>query len=117
MTGDRPDTVEIERKKVTTMLHQLTVTRERESLTPVGDEHLKTACEWLDEALIESSEDVEFTDVEREMVAFTIDILADLGRGYTDHSEQTYEDAARSLIHDVDGTSWEDAGYRTEESS
>lgn len=48
---ERPETVEIDRQKVTTMLHQLTVTRERETLSPVAAEHLGTATQWLDEAL------------------------------------------------------------------
>ena len=48
---ERPETVEIDRQKVTTMLHQLTLTRERERLSPVSDEHLDTATTWLEELL------------------------------------------------------------------
>lgn len=48
---ERPETVEIDRQRVTTMLHQLTLTRERERLSPVSDEHLDTATTWLEESL------------------------------------------------------------------
>jgi len=46
---DGTETIEIDQQKAATMLHQLT--RERERLSPVSDEHLDTATTWLEESL------------------------------------------------------------------
>ena len=53
---EQPETVEIDRQKVTIMLHQLTLTRERERLSPVSDDHLDTATTWLEESLAADTE-------------------------------------------------------------
>jgi hypothetical protein len=53
---EQPETVEIDRQKVTIMLHQLTLTRERERLSPVSDDHLDTATTWLEESLAADNE-------------------------------------------------------------
>jgi len=56
---EQTETVEIDQQKVTTMLHQLTLTRERERLSPVSDEHLDTATTWLEESLNTGNENSE----------------------------------------------------------
>jgi hypothetical protein len=48
---EQPEIVEIDRQKVAIMLHQLTLTRERERLSLVSDDHLDTATTWLEESL------------------------------------------------------------------
>lgn len=48
---EQSETIEIDQQKAATMLHQLTLTRERERLSPVSDEHLDTATTWLEESL------------------------------------------------------------------
>jgi len=45
------DTIEIEREKVATMVHQLTLTAERGHMPPVSQEHVETARDWLVEAM------------------------------------------------------------------
>lgn len=53
------ETVEMSRQKVATMLHQLTLVREREFLEPVSEHHLGTHTEWLETALAESAAEAE----------------------------------------------------------
>lgn len=54
-----PETVEMSRQKIATMLHQLTVVRERENLNPVSEHHLQTHTGWLEEAFAGAAEAAE----------------------------------------------------------
>jgi len=54
---EQSETIEVDRQRAATMLHQLTLTRERECLSPVSDEHVDTATTWLEESLREASDE------------------------------------------------------------